>query len=295
MRWPFVVTLRPLERSRTEIASPFGGIVYLHVSPGVDVPPPPIKFRFEGFMRHPLADASDPNVWEETKDIPLPWGEIVTPGVIFTVPSKCMKRLDIALIKEKFKIIVDEIRSYLGVEGQAAYRLVFDVELPSDGAGAQYPLAFLVDEIEGIINHFEEPTPELFRAVTLMGVGSFRENRLDDQTQNAIAAVAACVIFEQLFPNFYPSSLPKESLPPTLFDELWEIQQKDPRAIPATVAKFQEPDSQLSEVPDDMWISFVRELCQIGKKDFTKVLERSKPIPLNISASLQGLPQFEPM
>jgi hypothetical protein len=156
LRWPFVVTLRPLESCRTEIASPFGGIVYLHVSLVVQEPPPPLKVKFEGFMRHPVADASDLIVWQQTQDVPLPWGEVVTSGAIFTVPSKYMKRLNVELIEEKFKLIVDGIRKYLGVTSQAAYRLVFDVELPPDGTWARYPLVFLVDEFDGIMNHFED-------------------------------------------------------------------------------------------------------------------------------------------
>jgi hypothetical protein len=206
-----------------------------------------------------------------------------------------MKQLDVALIDEKFKVIVEEIRKYLGVISQAAYRIVFDVELPPDGTWARYPLVFLVDEIDGIMNHFNEPAADLFRAVTLMCIGSIRENCLDEQTETAIATIATCVVFEKLFTKFDPLELSGIVLPPTLFNELWEIQQKDPKVIPATVAKFQEPEWPTSEVPDDMWISFVRELCKMGGKDFTKLLERSKPIPLSISQLLQGLPQFQPV
>jgi hypothetical protein len=154
---------------------------------------------------------------------------------------------------------------------------------------------FLIDDIDGILNHFHEPTVALFQAVSLMALGSILENRLESQTENAISAIAASVIFQRIFPNFDPQKFADAQLLPMLFNELWEIQQKDPKVIPETVAKIQATASPTSDVPDDMWISFVRDLCKVGGKDFTKVLERSKPIPLNISQSLQGLPQFQPL
>jgi hypothetical protein len=101
--------------------------------------------------------------------------------------------------------------------------------------------------------------------------------------------------FQKLFDGFDPNAFPGIQLPETLFSELWEIHNADPKVIPATVARFQGADWPMSDVPDDMWISFVRELCKVGGRDFTKVLERAKPIPLNISQSLQGLPAFQPL
>jgi hypothetical protein len=79
-----------------------------------------------------------------------------------------------------------------------------------------------------------------------------------------------------------------------MFNELWEIETNFPGVISRTLEKFQSPDYPIAHVPEDMWIAFVRELCATGQRDFTKLLERTKPIPLNISLSLQGLPPYVP-
>jgi hypothetical protein len=289
LRWPLIVALHPLDAARKEIATPFGGIVYIVINSTVT--PQPIALRFENFVRCPTADAADASVWEATKDSPVPWGELVAGAVTFTVPTAELARLDVRVVGAKFRIIVEEIRKFIGVE--LTYRLVFDIEMPPDGASPHYPLVFPLPEIGGILAHFDAPCPELFHAVQLMAAGSIRENSLDPQTEMAVAAVVTAVIFQKLFVAFDPNEFDGIELP-ELFGELWIIQNADPAPIPATVAKFQEPEWPKSDVPDDMWISFVRELCKIGGKDFTKVLERSKPIPLNISQSLQGLPQFIP-
>jgi hypothetical protein len=287
-RWPLVITSRLLDAAHVEIASPFGGIVYLIAF--AENEPAPFTMRLQGFVKYPRNEATDPAVWEETKDCEVPWGEIFAGGVIFTLPTVDLKKLDVAVIDAKFNVIVGEIRKYIGEVPAQPFRIVFDVELPPTASG-RYPLVFLQEDIDGILNRFGEPSPELFRAVMLMVAGAIREGSLDDQTGTAIAAVATGVIFQKLFSAFDP--LDFEGIPrPTLFNELWEIQKKDPKVIPATVGRTRDQSWPTWGVQDDMWIAFVRELCKIGKKDFTKLLERAWPIPLNISQSLQGLPAF---
>jgi hypothetical protein len=276
LRWPLVATLRPLDSKRTEIATSFGGIVYVSVSIFAQNAPPPVTLRFEGFVKHPAA----------------PWGEIIAGGAIFTLPTRELIKLNVKLIDQKFALIIEEMRRFLGTGGPSSFRFVFDIELAA-GDCVRYPLVFLVDDVPGILNHFEEPCAELFKAVQLMANGSIKENCLDQQTEEAVATIAACVIFQKLFPEFDPFEFPAITLP-ALFNDLWEIQRCCPKVIPETVVKVQQPGPPPALVPDDMWIMFVRELCTVGQLNFTRVLEKSRPIPLNILQSLQGLPPFSP-
>jgi hypothetical protein len=70
------------------------------------------------------------------------------------------------------------------------------------------------------------------------------------------------------------------------------IQQKIPTAIPETLAKMVGQQRDAADSPDALWLSFVRELCKTGGRNFTEILDRSKPIPFTISRSLQALPVF---
>jgi hypothetical protein len=102
-----------------------------------------------------------------------------------------------------------------------------------------YPFVLIKDDIEGSLNQFGEPTPELYRVVMLIIGGTIREGSPHDQTESAMLVVATEVIFQQLFNGFDP--LDFEGIPrPTLFDELEEIQQKDPKVISATIGKTRE-------------------------------------------------------
>ena len=293
-RWPSTVSVFPLTEKETSVVTAFGGIVYIAVNNSNEQDPRPLTINFHGFCKHPMADCDDPKVWEETKDIDVPWGELKAGNVIFTLPSSELRNIDnFDLINEKFKIIVTEIINYMKFKLERPYRFVFDIELPDDCPSCGYPLVFSVDDIDGILRSFDQPTAQLFTAVTLMSIVSLREDVFDQVTETAIATIATSIVFQKLFPDFNPLEFAGISLP-TLFHELWEIHSRfDPELIPKTLQKFQDPSYQLLDAPEDMWIAFVRETCRIGKRDFTKLLERSRPIPLNISISLQGLPPYQ--
>jgi hypothetical protein len=236
-----------------------------------------------------MADATNDRLWEETRELEVPWGEIITSEVIFTLPTVDMKRMDVSLIDENFGIIIKELKRYLAVPPGPPYRVVFDAELVPQPA--RYPFVFHQTSIDEILNSFDEPTAELFNAVMLIAESFINEDSLDLQTAIAVAAVATSVTFQRLFGKFDPIHF-NAITKPTLFPELWKIQRSDPKVIPATVAKAQAANRQSADVQDDMWIAFVRDLCATGGKDFTKLLEQAWPIPLNIAQSLHGLPQF---
>lgn len=293
-RWPSVVSAYPIESNEVNVGTPFGGIVYLTVNSIEPVDPFPADFTFSQFCKHPRYVTGHPEIWEETKDIEVPWGEIDVGSIIFTVPSESIRQIkDFDIIHDKFQTIVSGISNYMSYQPDRPYRAVFDVELTDEGPNYGYPLVFHVDEIPGILMELETPTVQLFKAVSLMTIVSLREECFDITTETAIATVATAVIFQELFQGFNPFEFNGITLP-TLFHELWEIHSHcNAELIPNTLSKFQNPDYPVSEVPEDMWIAFVREMCRIGRKDFTKLLERSRPIPLNISISLQGLPPYQ--
>lgn len=293
-RWPLIVYVTSISELVTKTVSAFGGIVYIAVNNIEDDTTKELNVTFRNFCRHPISKYDDPHAWELTKDIQVPWGEIHTDNIIFTLPTEYMKKIgDFSRINEKFSIIVRELTAFMSYPIERPYRIVFDIELPEDSPSCGYPLVFLIDDIPGILLSFDEPTTQLFTAVTLMAIVSIREDCFDTVTETALATIATSVIFKKLFKNFDPIEFTGIMLP-TLFKELWDIQCNcDPTIIPKTLATFQDPSYPVSNVPPDRWISFVREMCRVGKLNFTKILEKARPIPLNISTSLQGLPPYQ--
>jgi hypothetical protein len=291
LRWPFVVTFRPLDSCRMQIASPFGGPVYVVVSSLPADAQRTLTLQFDGFLAHPFADINNPAIWEQTKEIPVPWGELVTTDVVFTLPSQNMKKLDFDLIDRNFRPIVKAVREYLSVEFKAPYRFVFDVELPPEFS-TKYPLTLLVADVPFVLDNWGEVCGEFFRAVVLLCTNSMRDNVLDPLTERAVMSIAATVGIQTVFTNFDPRDLEFGTLPEPLFSALWEVQQHRPRLIPDTLAAMRE---SAPHATNEMWLAFVGQLCKTAQIDFTPLLEQSRPIPLNLSQSLQGLPRFVPL
>jgi hypothetical protein len=133
----------------------------------------------------------------------------------------------------------------------------------------------------------------LFIAATFLGILSIRENCLDDITMMALACVATSATFGQMYPGFDPVSFSGIRFP-DLFFVLWKLHTMcDSTLLPQTLAAIQDPEFGVQDVPEEMWIGFVLELSLVGQQNFTKVLEEVRPIPLNISQSLDGLPYFQ--
>jgi hypothetical protein len=222
----------------------------------------------------------------------VPWGEIVIGPLSFTVPTKDMREIgNFGPLFAKYTTVLVQLASFMGASTKD-YRVVFDVDMIDDGPQILLPLLYHVSAIDPILKKLDAVSDDLFSLLSLLAVFTLRDC-FDTTTEGAIAAIAASVICQALFPSFDPLSLAGFSLP-ILFTELWEIHTRiDNTVISKTLATFQDPDYEVADVPEDMWIAFVKELSRQGKTNFTKLLERAKPIPLNVAVSLQGLPEYK--
>jgi hypothetical protein len=294
-RWPLPVVFRSLVERSVKLVTPFGGIVYLGMAATEPVERKTVACKFKNFCRYPQINTSDPSIWEQTRDIAVPWGELVTPDVIFTLPSDRLREIDVDIVRDKYHIIVEHVCHYLAYNMQTPYRIVFDIDLLAEEPSCNFAyIVFLLSDIDPIMKDLDKPNDGLFNAIRMVTIFSIREGCFEEQTEAALATIAASVVLKKLFTGFDPLALQSIELPP-LFKELWEIETEFPGVISKTLETFQSPDYPLTElVPEDMWIAFVRELCCAGQMDFTKLLEKFKPIPLNISLSLRGLPAYVP-
>jgi hypothetical protein len=291
-RWPLVATVRELDSPITEVATSFGGIVYLWVSPFAQATPPRLSLKFEGFVPHPTADARDPDVWERTKESTVPWGEIIAGGGIFTLPTKELAKLNVKMIDRTFTQIVEEIRKFLHAKTARTFRIVFDVELAGNGP-VKYPHVFQVEDIPAILNRFDAPGAELFKAVRMMANEAIQEDCLDEFTEEAVSAVAAAVVFQKLFPAFDPTdSADLET--PMLFHPLWQIQLKMPDVLPEVMAKLQEQAVDEPRSPEALWAEFVTVLCVTGGRNFFHLLDVARPTNFSLPSNVRTLPVFTP-
>lgn len=291
-RWPLITSGFAINDDSIEVGSQFGGIVYV-TSEDIDVEA--LELDFEGFSEYPRFCDSDPSVWERTKDIKVPFGEIELRTLILTMPTSFLLKLDLPKISERLTQMHQTIIQFLGAPLSQPDRVVFDIEVASDGKSTNYPLVETIDKIEPILNNVDNPNIDLFNLFVRIATSDIRENCFDPSIEIAFATVAACLAFKEEFPDFEISKLDPSFKKPKLFDELWKIHTKGSSDwIPQTLEKFQDPSYMLSNVPEDMWIAFVRNLCKNGKHDFTEILDKIYPIPLNVSDDSEtNYPKFQ--
>lgn len=291
-RWPVVYQMFDIDPSgTTQIASPFGGIVYITVRELSENDETRVKLKFNGFARHPRAVIGKPEVWEQSQNFEVPWGEMCSKTVIFTMPTEEIRKVgDIDAVLTHVDEIVSHVIEFMNASMNRPYRVVFDLQLPGNKAESEYPIVLDIKDLDDIITNYNKPTVAMFELIARVALLSIREAYFDSLVENAISNLVACIIFNEFFPGFDPNIFKDYTFPP-LFAELWVLHQhinKD--LIKNLLSLSQAPDAPFFDSDEDMWTQFVKDVSVIGKYNFTKLLERVRPIPLNLSKTLQELP-----
>ncbi|OHS96359.1 hypothetical protein TRFO_10015 [Tritrichomonas foetus] len=293
-RWPSIVSAFPLNQTETKLASPYGGPVYIAASEQIEGALN-VKFIFKNFVQYPRLVKGNPEVWEATKDKKVPFGEFECDHIILSMPTEQMLQLDFEKVCDVIDAMAARISQFMCYPLARQFRVVFDIDLTENGASFGYPIVFSTNDILPMFGNLEKPSMALFTLINLMGIVTLPEGCFDSTIEAALASVAASVAFRDLNPDFDPVEFATATLP-KMFTELWKITtQIGDDIIPQTLKKFQDPNYEIIGVPEDTWIEFVREMCRIGRRDFTKILEQSRPIPLSVSMSCHTFQPFVPM
>lgn len=290
-RWPSVYMNFPLKDGTTKVATPYGGIVYLVVG-NLSTNPINIDIHFNNFARYTIVAYGKPEVFESTKDSEVPWCEIMLNSVVFTVPRDSIQKVQ--NFNESFDFIekhiqkVAEIASYKIIR---PYRIVFDKDITEKLYVAGYPIFLDVNDFDDIFINHQSVAPGFFKMLMAVSIVSLKENCFDSDTEQAIAAYITANALNSLQPFFDPLVYFDIELP-LLFRLLWNIHAGIDKDIIVNIIK----DSQINEisnyeVPEDQWINFVKKLCYSAQCNLTKDLLSLRPIPLNVTAILQKLPQ----
>lgn len=290
-RWPSVVNAFELNPGKTEIISPFGGPLYIVADENFEKEME-IKITFHNTTQYPRYVINQPEIWESTKDIQTPFGELETEFVILTMPSNILRELDLGAICEKLDQLTEVIIDYMAYDMFHKFRVVFDIELfDTSQPACGYPIIFLIDNLKPMFDDVSRPNSHLFTLITLFAILTLKEDCFDDVVETSLVMLAASVSFTKIYTDFDPFSSEYQVTP--LFNGLWQIQLKYPNVITETLQIFQHKVYDANAVPDDTWIDFVQNMCKIGKVDFTTILEKSRPIPLNVTMSCHAFSSFD--
>ncbi len=150
-RWsrvPEITVVRPLDKERTEHASPYGGLVYVVV-------PPKLRGTVELTIRgavevpHFVLGTTTLEDWRKTiRDHPAPWAELETAKVIITVPSEHVRTLDDPeALMRWWDTVMDGCADLTAQphERERPERYVADVQISAGYMHAGYPIMTHLD------------------------------------------------------------------------------------------------------------------------------------------------------
>jgi hypothetical protein len=193
-RFPAVTTFFPFNEAEIDVASPFGGIIYITAR---DIwSPIALNVTINTAARHPLYAISDPSCWEETCKLPVPWAEIETKMVVFTVPTRLFEKGIERNIKQMDELIIAML-TYLADVSLCQYRVVFDVEAEESDDG---PIYLPVSQAEAIFGP-NQPNMELFNLLKTIATRSIPVVGIPPVARSAIATVAAVAAVERKWPK----------------------------------------------------------------------------------------------
>ncbi|KAH0785270.1 hypothetical protein GPJ56_010681 [Histomonas meleagridis] len=304
-RWPEIVNVYIIDKEQITVGSSFGGIVYVYFSFSetecrsglMDETDQRILIEFEGFSQYPRYVYDKPEVFMKTKEFEIPWAEITTKTFIITLPTKMLMLSSQKVLNElcnKLDEYVITVTNYMEYKIGRKFRLVFDCE-DSNNYSYGYPIILHLTNIDDIILKISQPSLGIFNLIRAVAVLSLREGYFDPETEVGIGTLIAAMFFKKMWPDFDMFSIPGIKIP-QMFEPLSIIQTKVSQSlITSIIRSSQKALFPYYELPEDMWVRFVRELCNNAKMNLTPMLRRYRPIPISVVNSLSNLPQMQPI
>lgn len=288
-RWPILSSSyqpNPISTT-TELSSPVGGILYIQ-SMSTNIIE--IKLNFKHFLQYPRYVSNELEIWNKTKEIQVPFGEIETKNLIITASSDSIRKLEpeIHEILTVFDKAISVIIQQMNFKMRFPFRIVLDIQLPNSMPTCSYPIVFESSTFLPLFSCCNKPSDKLFAILNLIALVSLREDCFDAEVEMVLAEIATRKALKTVFPDFDDSQISISSNR-SLYATLDKIEKDYPNIISKSLAKFQDLNSPIPNFPEDAWLDFVKEMCLNGQTDFVPQLEEARPIPLNVSSSLQRL------
>ncbi|OHT11555.1 hypothetical protein TRFO_18905 [Tritrichomonas foetus] len=271
-RWPIVTAVFDFSETTINIASPFGGIVYI-VAENVDIEEKiDFEITFRNIGRHTSFLTSVPDSFEESRDMKTPWGEIETQFVIFTLPTSKMDMIaDLQDTCDFIDSIVARVLTFTSDESLRLFRVVFDVELNEGSPVLGYPIVFDISMIDGILMNNSEPSTELFLFLTYIGMMSMPTGIFEHPMIESFATIAAIHAFKNTWKNCDPLQYSLVA-PPELFEVLYRIyNENNKNALVKAFLKAREASVYPNQNSISLWKIFVQKLS-LDTQDYSHEL-----------------------
>lgn len=156
VRFPGIVRSYPVTATQMNVASAFGGLIYVSIPAGKNLGP--LSITLDNVTRAPLYvhGQTTLNDWLTIRDYPAPWADVGSDKMQVTLPSSYIRTLaDPAQVMNRWDQIMDSISDLAALPHTRARaeRLVIDRDIRAGYMHANYPIMAPYAEAANSVNY----------------------------------------------------------------------------------------------------------------------------------------------
>ncbi|KAK8866947.1 hypothetical protein M9Y10_009916 [Tritrichomonas musculus] len=269
-RWPTVVSRFYIEPGEpVEFSSPFGGILYFISEKNWSV-----RATFYNVLRCPYLVSQNKDMEIEPKSFYVPWGEIQTKTLIFTLPSESIKQIyNPAEFCDLYDKLVSDTFSFIGIKQQNPRRIIFDVDLPAENTPVLIESSIImhVDNVEGVLN-INHPNSDILLLLTYLSFSYIETIFLEKEIEIMLSMLAGCYAIKKSWPE-EPPLIAVPDTPSKLFCHLFDLCE-DKGAEPFSLAIQATSMKKDLRNSREAWLFFINKLSKICKSDLHILMDR---------------------
>ena len=267
-RWPSVVSHIDIEaHTETPIASPFGGLVYIQSTVSRMV-----QISIDGAMRAPMIAYNRKEVWEDTKELDVPWGEIKTQTLLLTMPTQSMREIaDPARYCSMIDAAVHNLMSFIGAQLPEPRRIVFDVEIPDADVVVMDAIYMHMKYLPEITN-VQQASPAFYELLKHVCFSMIPDAFFDKEMEMTISSAAACYAVGATWPEADPLLYANGGSMQLVLD-LWNVCREKGHAPFAAAIQALMTNQQIS-TPHDAWVFFVTTLSNKSGTPLPQLMDK---------------------
>lgn len=283
-RWPVITTKYEIEKETVDICSPFGGIIYIVCDDFIyETPDSKIEFdtTFHNVTQHPAYIKYAENSYEESRNMMIPWGELETEFIIFTLPTEKIDKISKGSFTEVTQFIdsiVAKVLIFTTNESMRLFRVVFDANIVDGSTGIGYPIYLEMGMLESIFFKIGKPTSELLLLLTYIAMNSMPDDIFDHAAMLSFGLIAAIYAFDETFGKDCNAIQYVMNPPTKIFDTLYKMYtESEGKLFIKAFGKTKEAGSYLQN-PDSskFWKVFIQRLTAGNPDAARKLLNESK-------------------
>lgn len=285
-RWPSVSSSFDVGQNNFDIATPYGGMIYVINFDKEITKSIKLSITFPDVIKYPYYKIDKPKLWKKTQGNPIPWGEVEGNNIIFTALTRNIREIkNLDEFANTMDLFITDIRSFISNQETWKLRVVFDVEVPEEGHIVGYPIVMSLDECPNIFK-YDDPSKEIFTLLYLISMTLLPRGLFDPMIEVIISCSAAASCFMNKWPMYNPLDYLPFAPTQTMTDFMNIIKTNGIQVIQASLSSVVEQFTKRNTTTIENFRTLIQEMSSRAKKDYSYIIMHN--VSPSVSCHLTG-------